>query len=84
MFGLGTTELIVILVIVIMLFGVGKLPMVAKQLGSGIRDFQKSMRGEADEDEHQAAKRIDEKPADTVAREEIAKKDEKSENSVIF
>lgn len=83
MFGLGTTELIVILVIVIMLFGVGKLPMVAKQLGSGIRDFQKSMRGE-DDDEHQASKRIEEKPADTVAREEIAKKDEKSENSVIF
>lgn len=82
MFGLGTVELVIILVIVVMLFGVGKLPAVAKQLGSGIREFQKSVRGE--EEEHQASKRIEEKPADTVAREEVAKKDEKSENSVIF
>ncbi len=82
MFGLGTMELVIILVIVVMLFGVGKLPLVAKQLGSGIREFQKSMRGE-DEDEQQA-KRLEEKPAETVAREEVAKKDEKSENSVIF
>lgn len=82
MFGLGTMELVIILVIVVMLFGVGKLPLVAKQLGSGIREFQKSVRGE-DEDEQQA-KRLEEKPAETVAREEVAKKDEKSENSVIF
>lgn len=82
MFGLGTMELVIILVIVVMLFGVGKLPLVAKQLGSGIREFQKSVRGEG-EDEHQA-KRLEEKPAETVAREEVAKKDEKSENSVIF
>ena len=51
MFGLGSTELIIILVIIIMLFGVGKLPMVAKQLGSGVRDFQKSLKGEDDDDD---------------------------------
>lgn len=50
MFGLGTTELIVILIIIVIFFGVGKLPQVAKQLGGGIRSFQKSLRGE-DEDE---------------------------------
>ncbi|MEM1347820.1 MAG: twin-arginine translocase TatA/TatE family subunit [Myxococcota bacterium] len=46
MFGLGTTELIIILVIVVMLFGVGKLPMVAKQLGSGIKEFKKELHSE--------------------------------------
>ena len=50
MFGLGTTELIIILVIVIMFFGLGKLPKVAKELGSGMRTFKKSLNGE-DEDE---------------------------------
>ena len=44
MFGLGTTELIIILVIVVMLFGLGKLPKVAKELGSGVRGFQKALR----------------------------------------
>lgn len=50
MFGLGTTELVIILVIVVMLFGVGKLPQVAKELGSGVRNFQKSLKGELEED----------------------------------
>ena len=49
MFGLGTTELIIILVIVVMLFGLGKLPKVAKELGSGVRGFQKALNGEEEE-----------------------------------
>ena len=51
MFGLGTTELIIILVILLMVFGVGKLPMVAKQLGGGVRDFRKAMTDSDEEDE---------------------------------
>ncbi len=50
MFGLGTTELIIILVIVVMLFGLGKLPKVAKELGSGVRGFQKALNGEEEEE----------------------------------
>lgn len=51
MFGLGTTELLIILVIIVMLFGLGKLPQAAKQLGLGARNFQKGLKGEADEEE---------------------------------
>lgn len=50
MFGLGTTELLLILAMIVMLFGVGKLPEVAKQLGGGVRGFQKALRGEEDAD----------------------------------
>lgn len=57
MFGLGTTELLIILVIVVMFFGVGKLPMVAKQLGGGVRNFQKSLRGDDEDDEPEPDKK---------------------------
>lgn len=51
MFGLGTTELLLILVAIVMLFGLGKLPMAAKQLGLGVRNFQKGVKGDLDEQE---------------------------------
>ena len=60
MFGLGTTELIIIMVIIIMFFGLGKLPKVAKELGAGVRSFQKSLKGEEDEKDAEDAKKIDE------------------------
>lgn len=40
---LGTTELIIILVLVVLVFGVGKLPEVARQLGTSIKVFKKEM-----------------------------------------
>ena len=40
LFPLGTTELVLILVVVMILFGAGKLPEVGKALGSGIRNFK--------------------------------------------
>jgi len=41
--GLGMTELIVILVIVMVIFGAGKLPEVGSALGKGIKNFKSSM-----------------------------------------
>jgi sec-independent protein translocase protein TatA len=44
MFGLGVPELVIILVIVVLLFGAGKLPQIGSGLGEGIRNFRKSMK----------------------------------------
>ena len=47
---LGIPELILILAIVILLFGVGKLPQLGKGIGEGIRNFKQAMRdGQAPE-----------------------------------
>ncbi|OGQ56159.1 MAG: hypothetical protein A3J24_09535 [Deltaproteobacteria bacterium RIFCSPLOWO2_02_FULL_53_8] len=42
MFGMGTSELLIILVIVVIIFGVGKLPDIGSGLGKAIRNFKKS------------------------------------------
>lgn len=47
--GLGPLELIIILVIVMMVFGVGKLPQVGSAMGKAIREFRKSQSGEEEE-----------------------------------
>ncbi|MCX8110955.1 MAG: twin-arginine translocase TatA/TatE family subunit [Syntrophorhabdaceae bacterium] len=44
MFGLGMPELIVIMVIVLIIFGAGKLADVGGALGKGIKNFKKSMK----------------------------------------
>jgi sec-independent protein translocase protein TatA len=44
MFGLGIGELLVILVIVLIIFGAGKLPEIGEGLGRGIRNFRKSVK----------------------------------------
>jgi sec-independent protein translocase protein TatA len=49
MFGLGTQELLVILVIVMVLFGAQRLPDIARSLGSSVKEFKKGV-NEADND----------------------------------
>lgn len=44
MFGLGFGELIVILVIIMIIFGAGKLPEIGEGLGRGIRNFRKAVK----------------------------------------
>ena len=46
MFGLGITELVIIFVVVLIIFGAGKLPEIGEGLGKGIRGFKKSVSGE--------------------------------------
>jgi sec-independent protein translocase protein TatA len=44
MFGLGIGELLIILVIVLVIFGAGKLPDIGEGLGRGIRNFRKAVK----------------------------------------
>ena len=43
MFGLGHWELLIILVIVMIIFGAGKLPQIGEGLGKSIRNFKKGV-----------------------------------------
>ena len=40
--GIGTTELIIVLVIVLIIFGVGRLPEIGGAMGKAIREFRRS------------------------------------------
>ena len=49
MFGLGTTEMVIVLVLVLIIFGAGKLPLIGGQLGKGLRELKKGI-NEADDE----------------------------------
>jgi|YelNatPaOPRAMG01_1025707.scaffolds.fasta_scaffold01030_32 sec-independent protein translocase protein TatA len=45
MFGLGLPELLVILVIVLLIFGAGKLPEIGSAIGKSIKNFKRATKG---------------------------------------
>jgi sec-independent protein translocase protein TatA len=47
--GLGPTELIIILVILLILFGGSRLPSLAKGLGESVRNFKKAVSDDSEE-----------------------------------
>jgi len=56
LFPLGPTEMIVILVILVVLFGGKKIPELASGLGEGIKNFKKSMSDDPDADKDKVAR----------------------------
>lgn len=56
MFGLGPTELIVILLIILLLFGAKKLPELARSLGSSAKELRGAMKDEPESEKKDANK----------------------------
>ena len=82
MFGIGTTELLVILFIILLVFGAKKLPELAQGLGKGIREFKKASN---DIQEELSMNKPDEpvrktEPEKTDTEKESTKNSEKPEN----
>ena len=48
MFGIGMPELIIILIIILIIFGAGKLPEIGSGIGKGIRNFKKATKESPD------------------------------------
>ena len=57
MFGLGTTEILVIAIIVLLLFGGKKIPELMKGLGKGVKSFKDGMKEVNIDDEKEEAKK---------------------------
>ncbi|TYB33766.1 MAG: twin-arginine translocase TatA/TatE family subunit [Flexistipes sinusarabici] len=70
MFGLGTQELLIILVIVMVIFGAGKLPQIGEGMGKAIKNFKKSAKEAEDaiditpDEDEKAENRDEEKKAE--------------------
>lgn len=65
MFGIGTSELVIILIIILIIFGVGKLPSIGTGIGQAIKNFKKAS-SESDTDATS--------PKEESKPEELAKK----------
>ena len=62
----GPLEIGLILLIVLIIFGAGKLPQVFRSVGQGMREFRKAKEGEFDEDK--PAEKPEDKPAEKPKR----------------
>lgn len=62
MFGrIGPTEIILILLVVLLLFGPGRIGKIASELGQGIRNFRDGLSGKDDESKQEPPKTDEEK-----------------------
>jgi sec-independent protein translocase protein TatA len=57
MFGIGSTELLIVLAIVILLFGGARIPSIARSLGQSITEFKRGVKGIDEEVEEQETKK---------------------------
>ncbi len=55
-FRMGPWEIALILIVILIVFGVGKLPQIGGAIGKGMRSFQKGQRGEDAEEQAEEKK----------------------------
>jgi sec-independent protein translocase protein TatA len=68
-FGIGTWEIVLILVVIFLIFGATKLPQLGSAIGQGIRNYKRGMREvKAEEEEAQKLENAKEslKPSDNT------------------
>ena len=61
MFGLGTQELLIIFVIVLLVFGANRIPEIFRALGGSMKEFKKGMNDTSKDETTAAAKKEEEK-----------------------
>jgi sec-independent protein translocase protein TatA len=76
--GIGPTELIIVLVIVLIIFGPKRLPQLGRSLGGGMREFKDSVTGRHKDDDDDHAGEVIEAPRDNVV---TATADEETETA---
>ena len=74
MMGIGFPELMIILVIIMIIFGAGKLPEIGSAFGNSIRNFKKSMK-EAEEGTEELSEATDAASEATDAAKEVTEGD---------
>jgi sec-independent protein translocase protein TatA len=57
MFGLSLTHIVILLLLVLIVFGAGKLPNVMGDLGKGVKAFKEGMEGEGTKPKRKTKKR---------------------------
>jgi sec-independent protein translocase protein TatA len=67
-FRLGPWEIALIVIVILIVFGVGRLPQVGGAIGKGIRNFRKGQRGEDFEEEEEEKEEEPPKPRKTTRK----------------
>ena len=77
--GLGPTEVILVILVIVLLFGAKKLPELARGSGRALRIFKAETKGLLDDDDDstktEEQKQIDAQRAETIRYEEINRQD---------
>jgi sec-independent protein translocase protein TatA len=77
---IGPWQIIIIVLIILLLFGAGRLSEIGKGLGEGIKNFKKGISSDDEDDEPQIAKKKKKEPKQLTAKDRSLL-DEESERS---
>ncbi len=71
---LGATEIIAIILIVLLLFGPGRIEKLASEMGRGIRSFKDGLQGDKDKKDEKETGEAEEQPKKKSAKKKAKKK----------